>query len=56
VLTNPTLYWLQRQDDSIRAILAAGAGNGDPGAGEKVTAIISLCMIRGHDMRHFRDP
>lgn len=55
VLTNPTLYWLQRQDDSIRAILAAGAGNGDPGAGEKVTAIISLCTIRGHDMRHFRD-
>ena len=55
VLTNPTLYWLQRQDDSIRAILAAGTGNGDPGAGEKVTTIISLCMIRGHDMRLFRE-
>jgi hypothetical protein len=54
VLTNPTLYWFQRQDESIRAILTAGAGNGDPGAVEKVTTIISLCMIRGHDMRNFR--
>jgi len=55
VLTNPTPYWLQRQEDSIRAILTAGADHGNPGAAEKVTAIISLCMIRGHDMRNFRD-
>ena len=55
VLTNPTPYWFQRQEESIRAILTAGADNGDPGAAEKVTTIISLCMIRGHDMRKFRD-
>jgi hypothetical protein len=55
VKTNPTLYWLQRHQEDIRAILTAGAGNGDPGAAEKVTAIISLCMIRGHDMRKFLD-
>jgi hypothetical protein len=54
VRTNPTLYWLQRQEESIRAILNAGAGNGDPGAAEKVTTITSLCSIRGHDMRNFR--
>jgi hypothetical protein len=41
--------------ESMRAILTAGAGNGDPVAAEKVTAIISQCMIRGHDMRKFRD-
>ena len=55
VLTNPTPYWFQRQEESIRAILTAGADNGDPGAAEKVTTIISLCMIRGYDMRKFRD-
>jgi hypothetical protein len=55
VLTNPTPYWFQRQEESIRAILIAGADNGDLGAAEKVTTIISLCMIRGHDMRKFRD-
>jgi hypothetical protein len=33
----------------------AGADNGDPGAAEKVTTIISLCMIRGYDVRKFRD-
>ncbi len=55
VLTNPTPYWFQRQEEDIRAILAAGADNGDPGAIEKVTTIISLCIIRGHDMRRFRD-
>jgi hypothetical protein len=55
VLTNPTPYWFQWQEESIRAILTAGADNGDPGAAEKATTIISLCMIRGHDMRKFRD-
>jgi hypothetical protein len=55
VLTNPTLYWFQRQEEDIRTILTAGADNGDPGAIEKVTTIISLCIIRGHDMRKFRD-
>jgi hypothetical protein len=55
VLTNPTPYWFRWQEESIRAILTAGADNGDPGAAEKVTTIISLCMIRGHDMRKFRD-
>ena len=55
VLTNPTPYWFQRQEQSIRAILTAGADNGDPGDAEKVTTIISLCIIRGHDVRKFRD-
>ena len=55
MLTNPTPYWFQRQEENIRAILTAGADNGAPGAAEKVNTIISLCMIRGHDMRKFRD-
>ena len=55
VLTNPTSYWFQRQEESIRAILRAGTDNGGPGSAEKVTAIIGLCGLRGHDMRKFRD-
>src|ERR1700677_2422330 len=50
VLTNPSPYWFQRQEHSIRAILAAGADNSDPGAAEKVTRIIGLCSFQGHDM------
>jgi hypothetical protein len=55
VRTNPTPYWLQREEGNICAILDAGADSGDPGATEKVATIISLCTIRGHDMRKFRD-
>ena len=32
VLTNPTPYWFQRQEESIRVILRAGTDNGTPGA------------------------
>jgi hypothetical protein len=55
MLTNPTPYWFQRQEESIRAILRAGTGNSGPGSAEKVTAIIGLCGLRGHDIRKFRD-
>jgi hypothetical protein len=55
VLTNPTPYSFQRQEDSIRAILRAGTDNGTHGSAEKVTAIIGLCGLRGHDLRKFRD-
>lgn len=55
VQTNPTPYWFQQQEDSVRAILTSAADNGDPGAAEKVTTIISLCSLQGHDVREFRD-
>ena len=55
VLTNPTPYWFQRQEESIRVILRAGTDSGGPGSAERVTAIIGLCGLRGHDMRKFRD-
>jgi len=55
VLTNPNPYLFQRQEESIRAILRAGTDNGTHGSAEKVTDIIGLCGLRGHDMRKFRD-
>ena len=55
VLTNPTPYWFQRQEESSRVILRAGTDSGGPGSAEKVTAIIGLSGLRGHDMRKFRD-
>lgn len=55
VRTKPNAYLFDRQDQSIRAILASGADAGDRAAAETVKTIIGLCSLQGHDLRRFRD-
>jgi hypothetical protein len=55
VRKNPTDYWLQQQEESIRSILKAGIADGGQAADETVTTIISLCIALGHDIRDVRD-
>ena len=47
----PHPWTLQQQEESIRAILKAGIATGDPAAGETATAIVSLCITAGIDLR-----
>jgi hypothetical protein len=49
--TSPHPWTLQQQDQSIRAILKAGIASGDAAAAETATAIVSLCITAGIDLR-----
>lgn len=49
--TSPHPWTLQQQEESIRAILKTGIASGDPAVGETATAIVSLCITAGIDLR-----
>jgi hypothetical protein len=51
VRTGPHPWTIQQQDESIRAILKAGIASGDAAAAETATAIVSLCITAGIDLR-----
>jgi hypothetical protein len=51
VRTHQNSFWLQREESSIRAILKNGLDSGDPADAEVVTAIVSVCMADGLDLR-----
>jgi hypothetical protein len=51
VRTSPHPWTLQQQEESIRAILKAGIASGDAAAAETATAIVSLCITAGIDLR-----
>jgi hypothetical protein len=51
VRTRPNSFHLQQGGTSIRTILKAGLDSGDPAAAETVTAIVSLCIAGGFDLR-----
>jgi hypothetical protein len=51
VRTRPNFFWLQQEETSVRTILKAGLDSGDPAAAETVTAVVSLCIAEGFDLR-----
>jgi len=51
IRTPPSPFRLRQQQTSIRIIVEAGRDSGDPAAAETVTAIISLCIADGLDLR-----
>ena len=54
--TSPHPWTLQQHDESIRAILKAGIASGDASAAETATAIVSLCITAGIDLRDALTP
>jgi hypothetical protein len=51
VRTSPHPWMLQQHEESIRAILKAGIASGDAASAETATAIVSLCITAGIDLR-----
>ncbi|MGH3273212.1 MAG: hypothetical protein ACRDNZ_02675, partial [Streptosporangiaceae bacterium] len=51
VRTTPASWTLQQYEQDIRAILQAGIDSGDAAIAETVTAVISLCITAGIDLR-----
>jgi len=51
VRTSPQPWTLQQYEESIRAILKAGIASGDAATAETATAIVSLCIQAGIDLR-----
>lgn len=51
VRTRPNSFRLQQEEASIRTILHAGRDSGDPAAAETVTAVVSVCIAEGFDLR-----
>ena len=56
VQSRPAPFSLQQQEEkSIRAILKAGLGTNDDALTETATAIVSLCITEGFDLRDIFD-
>jgi hypothetical protein len=56
VQTSPHPWTLQQHEESIRTILKAGVASGDAATAETATAIVSLCITAGIDLRDALDP
>jgi hypothetical protein len=51
VRTNPAPWTLQQHEENIRAILKVGMDSGDAATAETATAVVSLCITAGIDLR-----
>jgi hypothetical protein len=51
VRTSPAPWTLQQHEENIRAILKAGIDSGDAATAETATAVVSLCITAGIDLR-----